>query len=165
MFDLRICSFNESVHNHDTWATKTVSLMDPDSVITKGFILSTRGNKQHLKVYCHDIIDETDKNKENPVIPNENHVDQILNFTNDLTNNDRLLIHCHAGVSRSTATAISVLVQHGLTPHESIERVFHIRPIMWPNEKIIEVADKLLNQNGKLISALEEWQDEHLYDI
>ncbi|MBR7540181.1 dual specificity protein phosphatase family protein, partial [Mycobacterium tuberculosis] len=67
-----------------------------------------------------------------------------------------LLIHCHMGISRSTAAMLSLLAQ--TYPDESevrlFERLRQIRPQAWPNSLMIQYADDLLGRNGKLVDEL-----------
>ena len=66
----------------------------------------------------------------------------------------RVLIHCHMGISRSTAAAIILLADHGHAPEAAVECVAAIRPIAWPNLRMIEIGDRLLNLETKLIQAV-----------
>jgi hypothetical protein len=66
-----------------------------------------------------------------------------------------LLIHCHIGISRSTATAIILMVQDN--PGREAESFAHlkaIRPYSWPNSRMIAMADALLGRKGALVEAM-----------
>jgi predicted protein tyrosine phosphatase len=67
-----------------------------------------------------------------------------------------LLVHCHAGVSRSTAAAIVILAQCEPTrdPGAIVGQIVRHRPQAWPNIRIIETADKLLGREGALVEAV-----------
>jgi predicted protein tyrosine phosphatase len=72
------------------------------------------------------------------------------------SNGGRVLIHCEAGVSRSTATA---LIMYGcwLGPgreREAMARVLAQRPVAVPNRRMVEIADRLLERGGRLVEAL-----------
>jgi predicted protein tyrosine phosphatase len=72
------------------------------------------------------------------------------------SNGGRVLIHCEAGVSRSTATA---LIMYGcwLGPgreREAMARVVAQRPVAVPNRRMVEIADRLLQRGGRLVEAL-----------
>jgi predicted protein tyrosine phosphatase len=66
------------------------------------------------------------------------------------------LIHCHAGVSRSTAAAALILAQAG--PDRPARAVFDlvssIRPRAWPNLRILELGDALLGRDGEIVAAV-----------
>jgi predicted protein tyrosine phosphatase len=66
-----------------------------------------------------------------------------------------LLVHCHAGVSRSTAAVSMLLAQANahLDEDEVFVRLIMLRPKAWPNALMIAFADKLLEREGRLLSA------------
>jgi predicted protein tyrosine phosphatase len=88
--------------------------------------------------------------------PDRNHVYRILLASQTYTAADRILIHCRAGISRSTAIAISILCQHAPVGEEKlvVDQVRAIRPVMLPNFLIIKLADEILQKQGKLIAAV-----------
>ena len=68
----------------------------------------------------------------------------------------RVLIHCEAGVSRSSAAAL-IMYASWLGPgreQEAMERVLSQRPIASPNRRMVELADRLLDRGGRLVEAL-----------
>jgi len=68
----------------------------------------------------------------------------------------RVLVHCEAGVSRSSATAL-IMYACWLGPgyeHEAMARVLAQRPIAAPNRRMVEIADRLLGREGRLMEAL-----------
>src|SRR5215469_12596950 len=65
----------------------------------------------HLKVSMDDITEPM----EGYVAPNEEHVEQVLNFVRGWDRRAPLVIHCYAGVSRSTASAFAAACL--LNPH------------------------------------------------
>lgn len=67
-----------------------------------------------------------------------------------------LLIHCQAGISRSTAAA-TILVAARLGPgreDEAAAFVKQVRPQAWPNRLLVGFADELLGREGRLIEAV-----------
>ena len=71
--------------------------------------------------------------------------------------NGRVVIHCQAGISRSTAAATifyAVLLGEG-EEEEAIARVLAAREIAIPNRRMIRIADELLGREGRLIAAVE----------
>jgi len=66
-----------------------------------------------------------------------------------------LLVHCHAGVSRSSASMALLIAQ--AMPERPGEAIFadilRIRPQIWPNLRIVEIGDRALGRHGDLIAA------------
>lgn len=70
----------------------------------------------------------------------------------------RVVAHCEAGISRSSAAAViiyTVLLGPG-KEREAVARVLEQRPIARPNRRMMAIADRLLERNGALVTALEE---------
>ncbi len=88
--------------------------------------------------------------------PDRNAVYRILLFSQDFSPADRVLIHCRAGVSRSTAIACAILAQHTPAGQEKdvVAQVRRLRPMMLPNFLIIRLADDILQRGGKLTNAV-----------
>jgi predicted protein tyrosine phosphatase len=69
----------------------------------------------------------------------------------------RVVIHCQAGISRSTAAAVifyAVLLGSG-REEEAMARVLAAREFASPNRRMIALADELLELEGRLIAAVE----------
>jgi predicted protein tyrosine phosphatase len=68
----------------------------------------------------------------------------------------KILIHCEAGVSRSSATAL-IMYAYWLGPGrepEAMGRVLSQRPVAIPNRRMVELADRILDRGGRLLEAL-----------
>jgi len=70
-----------------------------------------------------------------------------------------LLIHCEAGISRSTATALIIYACWLGRGHEdeAMERVITQRPYAIPNRRMVALADNLLALDGRLLQARDNW--------
>src|SRR4029077_11661756 len=55
----------------------------------------------HLKVQIDDITEQ----RHGFVAPSESHIEQVLNFVRGWDRSAPLVVHCYAGISRSTASA------------------------------------------------------------
>jgi predicted protein tyrosine phosphatase len=88
--------------------------------------------------------------------PRRKHVRELLAFATQIAPTDRLLVHCYAGISRSTASAAVILA--GLSQGREYDKIFQSvgahRRGAWPNAKIIELADRELRAHGAFIDAL-----------
>ena len=106
----------------------------------------------HLFLDMDDVI-----NPESDLAPTRHQVLQILNWTKNLPHDSVLLVHCFAGVSRSTAAALAIKVQElGVDQiDDAIAWLISVRPQAFPNPVIIQIADELLKANGKLFEKSE----------
>jgi predicted protein tyrosine phosphatase len=128
--------------------TKILSLVDDAEVIRQ--IWKSKGN-HHKVIYMDDIS----RPMRGYTLPTLEHIIDGLDHFRDIQESDTVLIHCHAGISRSTAFAILVLIQYGLSIEDAIQHVITIRPIAYPNELVIELGDEYFNLDTRLINAVE----------
>ena len=102
----------------------------------------------HLKVAIDDITEAMD----GFVAPSEAHIEQVLNFVRGWDRRAPLVVHCYAGISRSTASAFAAVC--ALNPHRdevSIARqIRSASPIASPNRLIVSLADKALRREGRM---------------
>ena len=90
------------------------------------------------------------------------HVEQILQFGTNLREGvserveGHLLVHCHMGISRSTAAMMTLMAQADAAEDEDVlfARLREIRPQAWPNSVMIGFADAQLGRGGRLTQAL-----------
>jgi len=75
----------------------------------------------------------------------------------------RLFIHCHAGASRSTATAYTALVRRdGVARAEgSFAELLRLTNKPWPNRTIVGHADDLLGAGGRMLAVLDAYRHAH----
>ncbi len=89
--------------------------------------------------------------------PQETDVRTLVEIAHDLrSSKGKVLIHCEAGISRSTAAAF-ILYAYWLGPggeDEAMDLVLSQRPYAIPNRRMVELADTLLKRNGRLLDAL-----------
>ena len=108
----------------------------------------------HLKVQMDDIIEAMD----GFVAPSDSHIEQVLNFVRGWDRSSPLVVHCYAGISRSTASAFAAAC--ALNPHRdetSIARQIRAAsPIASPNRLIVSLADKALGRDRRMLRALDE---------
>lgn len=108
---------------------------------------------RHLKLLMNDICDP----RPGFVVPCEDHVRQLIRFAEDWDGQAPLLIHCWAGISRSTAAAFIVLCAlNPETPEEHIASVLRsASPTAYPNRRLVTIADELLGRGGRMVRAVE----------
>jgi len=143
MFEIKVSNLQDSFYERAKWATKAVGLIDPER--------NSIGDKNYHIELFHDI---PWPNSEMMVSPNPDHLKRIMKFTKNFTDEDKILVHCHQGVSRSTAIAIAILIQHGMTSKEAINKIHEVRDCMWPNDLIIQYTDKYFKLNNELVDEV-----------
>ena len=106
----------------------------------------------HLRLTLHDI----DEPAEGFVAPEAHHVEALVGFAGQWPREAALLIHCFAGISRSTAAAYTVmcaLAGEGEEARLAAELRAH-SPQATPNRRIVALADDLLARRGRMVDAV-----------
>lgn len=90
--------------------------------------------------------------------PQRDQVERLLDWVKKVPNDAHLVVHCYAGISRSTAAALAIKVQElGVDKiDEAVNWLLEVRPQACPNPVISKHADDLLGANGELHAAAEE---------
>ena len=81
-------------------------------------------------------------------------IEAALRFAQDRA---KLLVHCHAGVSRSTAVALAILTDRSGDPDRALISLIEMRPIAVPNRHIVSLADDILGSAGRLLTTFDAW--------
>ena len=139
---------------------RIVSLADPDH----GFPDAGPDYlNRHLCLSFHDATVTVDDD----VAPTATHAATLVSFLRDWTRRAPLLVHCRAGIGRSTATAfIAACLHNPKTDEHTIACTLRrASPLARPNARLVELADATLGRQGRMIAAIEEtgrglsWQD------
>jgi predicted protein tyrosine phosphatase/predicted phosphohydrolase len=89
------------------------------------------------------------------VAPEREHVAALLEFDRGAREEDSLVVHCHAGLSRSTAAFVALLAQRRpAAAAAAFAELRAVRPRSWPNYRMIAFADDLLDTGGALSREL-----------
>ena len=157
MFEIKVASLDMAYNLYDTWGTKMIGLFDPD----------TRPQKRpHYHVeYFHDVYGKDAERRFGYTAATIEQMKNIFNFAKTFTDDDKVIVHCYAGVSRSTAVAISILCLHGMPVADAVNHINTIRDCMWPNTLLIEYADTLLGLNCDLIREVEKFKENNKQKI
>jgi predicted protein tyrosine phosphatase len=110
-------------------------------------------SERHLFIAMSDIHEPLDGH----ILPGEAHVRNLLAFVKGWERAQPIVIHCYAGVSRSTAAAlITAATLNPSRPETEIAALIRERsPTATPNLKLVAVADAILGRNGRLLEAAE----------
>ena len=96
-------------------------------------------------------FDDITSPKNDWVLPNKKHIQSALNFADELRG-DSLLIHCHAGISRSSGIALAIIAK-GLGPGKEKQAFIElekINPNCAPNALLVWFIDEILDRGGAL---------------
>ena len=153
-FKFSICGLEELAGHCERGVSHVLSILDPDWPVPEVF--GQYGEHARIELRFHDVIDAS---RPEMTPPNEEHVTRLLAFGQELTAerpaDAHLLVHCHAGVSRSTAALALILAQArpDASAAEVLAEVLRIRPKAWPNLLILEIGDAQLGRGGALVAA------------
>src|SRR5262249_26305107 len=89
--------------------------------------------------------------------PTHEHVKRLINFVFTWDRKAPMVMHCFAGISRSTAGAY--VAACALNPaRDEMQIAWDIRrasPTAQPNSRIVSIADRVLNRDGRMIQAID----------
>lgn len=122
-----------------------VSLLDPHSAFPQP-------GTHHLKVSVHDITEDA----HGWTAPAREHMTDILDFVSSWERAAPMLVHCYAGISRSTATAYITACLHnpGVDEEEIALALRAASPVAWPNSRFIALADAEMGRAGRMSRAI-----------
>jgi predicted protein tyrosine phosphatase len=90
-------------------------------------------------------------------VPAEEHVARLVQFVRGWDRAAPMVVHCFAGISRSTAAAFTAAcVLNPQRDEGEIARAIRAAsPTAQPNARIVWIADRLLKREGRMIRAVE----------
>ncbi len=109
--------------------------------------------EKHLFVGVNDILEPA----EGLIYAQAEHIERIIGFARSWDRQQPLVIHCFAGISRSTASAFITACLHNPGRDEAdIARALRAAsPIATPNARFIALADEILARSGRMVAAIE----------
>jgi len=140
--------------------TAWISTLDPED---ENFMYNikrklTRRGIFHFGLYFKDMDDYAPQaDFEGPC---RDDVEKIINFWTGLKNQDKthhVGVNCYAGIARSTATAMIGWMIQGYQPEVALDKVLHVRPIAWPNERILRFYDEITGSDSRTV--VENWKN------
>jgi len=134
-----------------TGARHVVTLLkDTDLVQRPGGIVS----ENHLILGMDDITGPLD----GYIAPADEHVTRLLDFVRGWDRAAPLVMHCYAGISRSTAGAyMAACALNPRRDERAIARELRFAsPTATPNSYFVALADRALGRDGRMTTAIEE---------
>ncbi len=130
-------------------AGRVVSLLSSGTEVERPHSIA---ETDHLLLSMHDIIDE----QPDMVPPGRAHVESLLEFAASWDRSKPLVVHCFAGISRSTAAAY--IIAAALSPErdeaELARALRRASPSATPNARLVALADDMLGRQGRMIAAI-----------
>jgi predicted protein tyrosine phosphatase len=127
-----------------------VSLLGPE---TPHRCFSGIADSHHLKLTFHDIIEPA----EGLTPPAADHVETLIGFLKAREGHDPLLIHCWAGISRSTASAFTAMCLYNpdRDEYKLAQQLRGLSHVATPNRRIVAFADDIMGRSGRMVDAVD----------
>ena len=148
---IHVCSLSRLHQTVETSGARHVVtlLKDVDLVQRPGAIAPDN----HLVLGMDDITEPRD----GYIAPGDDHVTKLLTFVRRWDRAKPLIVHCYAGISRSTAGAF--VTACALNPKRNelaiAKALRQASATATPNLRIVTLADRLLGRDGRMIAAIE----------
>jgi predicted protein tyrosine phosphatase len=109
--------------------------------------------RRHLRLGVHDI----EFSEPGFVVPDARMVEQVLAFAQDWDARAPMVVHCWAGISRSTASAFAIACARNPQADELGIALAMRRASSsaFPNRRIVALADDILDRRGRMLEAVE----------
>ena len=150
MSEIIVCPLSRLAETvEQSGARHIVTLINNDTLVSRPPVVEAA---DHLFLGIHDICEPAD----GMVCPAEEHVSEFLGFVRRWDRKTPVVIHCYAGISRSTAAAVSAFcsLRPDLDESEIARRVRARSPEATPNARLIAIADGLLGREGRMVRAV-----------
>ena len=102
-------------------------------------------------------VDDIAMPMEGYTVPAQEHVERLIDFVGQWDRASPMVVHCWAGISRSTAGAY--VTACALNPQRDelqiAQAIRHASRTAQPNARIVSIADNLLRRDGRMVRAIE----------
>lgn len=84
-------------------------------------------------------------------------VQSILDFGSGLHLTDKVLVHCLAGIARSSSVAFALACQYAGPGHETavLQKLVAQSPWIKPNRRVVSYSDEILRCGGRMNAAVD----------
>ncbi|MEW5421522.1 tyrosine phosphatase family protein [Amorphus sp. 3PC139-8] len=129
-------------------ARHVVTLINDGTAVVRP---ETVPEENHLFLGFNDIVDPM----EGMVLPAAYHVDQLVTFVEAWDRSTPLVVHCFAGISRSTAAAFiaACALQPERDEAEIAKAIRKASPTATPNSLLVALGDERLDRQGRMRMA------------
>jgi len=157
-----VCGLDELPEHGARGVSHVLSILDPDRPDPEAFAAYATHHRVTLRF--HDATEPGP----GVILPERRDVEAILAFGRAVAEESEqeseqggareahILVHCHVGISRSTAALAMLFAQsEPEVPAETLVARLHAqREKAWPNARMIAFADDLLGRGGSLSEAV-----------
>jgi predicted protein tyrosine phosphatase len=153
MPEIIVCAKSEVQKKVDEFeATHLLSLLDPDSHIYRPSRIPALASNWLLQLF------DDEEDSAHPRAPKLIHAERILEWGRGIPTDGKLVVHCHAGMCRSTVAAYALWLQANGKDKitEGAEWLVAIRPHACPNLLLAQHFDDLLELNGEFVKACDK---------
>lgn len=142
-----LARIQETADAHD--ASHMITLINRDTPVARPVRIVA---DNHLFLGFNDIVEPM----AGMIVPSAEHVENLLAFVGDWDRAKPILIHCFAGISRSTAAAyITALALNPALDEQRLAELLRERaPSATPNSRLIGIADDMLGRKGRMTRAI-----------
>ena len=132
-----------------TRARSLITLISPGAEVERPAAIRP---ERHLFLAVSDIVEPTP----GQVLPDTTHLEDLLGFVHAWDRAEPMVIHCYAGVSRSTAAAY--IAACALKPDADelavAKAIRAASPTASPNARLVALADDALGRRGRMKEAI-----------
>ena len=149
---IHVCSLSRIADvTEATGARSLVTLVNNNIRVSRP---STITPERHLHVAISDICEAT----EGHILADDDHVHSLIQFVRMWDRSEPIVIHCYAGVSRSTAAAyITACALKSDADEASIaQQLRRASPTATPNARLVALADRILARDGRMNAAIKQ---------
>lgn len=131
-------------------ASHVVSVINPDMLVER---------PETIAPDCHLFLGMNDISMAMPGfdMATEKQVEELIGFVRQWDRKSPMVVHCWAGVSRSTASAYiaACALRPDLSEAQLALDLREASPSATPNRLLVSLADKLLGREGRMSRAIE----------
>ena len=130
--------------------SRVISVLDPEMTFPD---LGPSYADRHLRLSFHDAHYP----EPGLTLASEEHAAELMAFLSEWKADESLLVHCRAGIGRSTATAFVAACYRnpGVAELAIAQELRRVAPLARPNAKVIALADAYMNRRGRMSAAFE----------
>lgn len=148
---IHVCSLSRLAETVErSGARHIVTLINEGTLVERPAVVSV---DNHLRFGINDIIEASD----GLVLAGAPHIETLVGFVSRWDRSTPLVIHCYAGISRSTAAAF--VTACALAPHRDeraiAEALRRASPTATPNARLVRLADDHLGREGRMVRAID----------